>query len=195
MTKLNNTNIEDITILYPGAFKPIHGAHIDLIKKYLTYPNVKKIVLFISPSKRDEITSKLSFDIANNLLSDLPVDIIIDNNSYSPILACYRWIENKERTPGNYALASSNKDEDYKRVKEFTKNYSIEKYGKNLPAGVNIIELPIDTEPLTYSNGEPISASRIRHSLLTCEYQIFKESYPNINEDKIKQIWNILQTK
>jgi len=38
-----NLNKNNITILYPGAFKPITGAHIDIIKRYLNQSNVEKL--------------------------------------------------------------------------------------------------------------------------------------------------------
>ena len=185
-------NRKNITILYGGAFKPITGAHIDIIKRYLNQSNVKKVVLFISPGKRDEIDADLAYNIAKNILKDLPVEIVLDKKSYSPILAIYRWIEKKEREPGKYALASSTKENDYKRVKEFVKNYKSDKFRKNLPKGVKIIELPINVDPLINSKGEPISATKVREDLKSKDYNSFKENYPEISEKKIKYIWNQL---
>ena len=184
------------TILYPGAFKPLSGAHIYIINKYLQQPNVKNLVLFISPEKRGDIESNVAFNIAKNVLTDKRIEIILDKNSYSPILAIYRWIEKLDREPGNYVLASSTKGDDYKRVKEFTKNYSMERFGKNLPTGVNIIELPIDVEPLKYQIGErkgtPISSSNIREDLKNNNFDKFKENYPFCDIEIVNYIWNNL---
>lgn len=185
-------NKNTITILYPGSFKPLTGAHIDIIKRYLNTPNVKKVILFISPGKRDEIDSEIAYEIAKHILSDFPVDIILDKKSYSPILACYRWIEKNEREPGKYALASSTKENDYKRVKEFSDNYSSNKFGKNLPKGIEVIELPINVDPLTYPNGEPISATQARKDFKEGNYEKFKESFPELPDEKIKYIWDQL---
>jgi len=184
-----------VTVLYPGGFKPLTGAHINLIDKYLEHPNVKRVVLFISPGKRDEIDADTAYDIAKNTLADRSVEVVLDKKSYSPILAVYRWIENPERDPGKYALASSTKGEDYKRVKEFTKNYQPDKFGKNLPKGVEVVELLVDPEPMTYPDGEPISASRARDAFKKGEYETFKESYPGLREDIIKTIWDKLNKK
>jgi len=184
--------LERITILYPGGFKPLTGAHIDFIKRYLEKPEVKKVVLFISPGKRDDISADTAYYIARNVLSGMNVDVVLDKDSYSPILSCYRWIEKPERTPGKYALASSTKGNDYKRVKEFVNNYSPEKFGKNLPKGVEIVELLINADPLTYSNGEPISATRTREDLASGDYEKFKENYPQLPDKKIKFIWDAL---
>jgi len=184
--------LEGVTILYPGGFKPLTGAHIDFIDRYLQNPEVKKVVLFISPGKRDEISADVAYTIAQNILSNKNVDVILDKDSYSPILSCYRWIEKPERTPGKYALASSTKGSDYKRVKEFVNNYSPEKFGKNLPKGVQIVELLVNAEPLTYPNGEPISATRAREDLASGNYEKFKENYPVLPDKDIKFIWNTL---
>lgn len=184
--------LEGVTILYPGGFKPLTGAHIDFIKRYLEKPEVKKVVLFISPGKRDDISADTAYYIAQNVLSGMNVDVVLDKDSYSPILSCYRWIEKPERTPGKYALAASTKGNDYKRVKEFVNNYSPEKFGKNLPKGVQIVELLINADPLTYSDGEPISATRVREDLASGNYEKFKESYPILPDKSIKFIWNTL---
>ena len=184
-----------VTVLYPGGFKPLTGAHINLIDKYLELVDVKRVVLFISPGKRDEIDADMAYDIAKNALGDRPVEIVVDKKSYSPILSIYRWIEKPEREKGFYALASSTKGEDYKRVKEFTKNYRPDKFGKNLPKGVNVTELLVNTDPMTYSDGEPISASRAREAFNKGEYETFKESYPGLQEDIIKTIWDKLNKK
>lgn len=186
---------ENITILYPGGFKPLTGAHINLIDRYLEKPNVKKIVLFLSPNKREEINSEDAFKIIKYVLKNRNIEVVLDKDSYSPILAIYRWIQKPEREPGKYALASSTKGNDYKRVKEFTKNYSPEKYEKNLPKGVKVIEFPIDTKPLIYPNREPISATRVRKDLRNNDYESFKENYPGLREDLIQYIWNILKNK
>ena len=37
---MNNKNI---TILFPGGFKPVHGGHINLIQKYSEHPDVKEV--------------------------------------------------------------------------------------------------------------------------------------------------------
>ena len=187
--------VNGITVLYPGGFKPLTGAHIHIIDQYLQHPNVKKVVLFISPAKRDEINADDAYDIVKKVLTDRPIEIVLDKKSYSPILSVYRWIEKPEREPGKYALASSTKGSDYKRVKEFTNNYQPDKFEKNLPKGVKIIELLIDVDPLTYENGEPISATQTREDLRSGTYEKFKTNYPGLNEKIVKFIWDFLNKK
>jgi hypothetical protein len=186
-------------LLYPCGLKPITGAHIALIKDYLTkYNFVNKIIIFIGPNKRDFIDQELAYELAINILSDLPVEIIKTNKS--PILYLYSWIEDKNREINNYAMISSSKGLDYKRSLEFTKNYTIKKYKNNLQPNVKVVN--IDTlSPIIFKgrndiyNETPISASIIRKDLLNNNYEMFKTGYPNINEDKIQYIWNKLKDK
>ena len=187
--------IKGVTVLYPGGFKPLTGAHIHMVDRYLDHPDVKKVVLFISPGKRDEVNADDAYKIVKGVLKDRDVEIVLDKNSYSPILAVYRWIEEEGREPGKYALASSTKGEDYKRVKEFTKNYESDKFGKNLPKGVKVVELPIDADPMTYPDGTPISASRARQDIKQNNFKKFKENYPGLDEKIVKAIWKKLKPK
>lgn len=195
--KTSNQTIFPINtiVMFPGGFKPFTEAHLDMVNRYAMHPDVSDIVLFVSPSKRDMVDAKTAVSIINNTLMglhfDANVSIHLDMKSYSPILAVYRWIEKSERKPGKYTLASSTKDEDYKRVKDFTNNYSPEKYGKNLPKGVNIIELPIDVTPVMVNN-EPISATTIRKCVNELNYYKFCECYPTLPKSKIEFIWNSL---
>jgi len=193
---MKKQNTKDTTILYCGAFKPMTGAHLDLIKRYLNDERVKKIIIFVSPGKRDNFNVEDSKAVIDVLLSNIQnVEVIVDESSYSPILAIYRWIEQPNKEPGKYALASSNKSSDYQRVKEFTRNYSPDRYGKNLSEGVEVVEFLIDAKPLLYKNTSiPISASEARKNIVEGDYEKFKLNYPNIPETKIKYIWDTLKS-
>lgn len=188
--------INNVHILYPGAFKPLSGAHINLIDQYLKNPAVKHFTLLMSPGKRDNLTSNICYEIAIEILKDYPVQIVLDKNSYSPILACYRWIEQSQRNLGQYSLAASNKDNDYKRVTEFATNYSNTLFKNNLPNGVEVIDFKIDMSPLLYKEGpyknKPISSTIIRQSLIEKDFDLFKLSYPNLSYEKIQYIWDKL---
>jgi hypothetical protein len=185
-------SLNETIILYCGGFKPLTGAHISVVEAYANHPSVKKIILFVSPKDRGGIDCDTACDIINEILNEYPIEIIVDNDSYSPILAAYRWIEKLDREPGKYAIASSTKDEDYKRVRGFLESYTSKEFRKNLPIGVEIIEFPIKIDPLLYENGKPISSTNVRKALEDNNYKEFKKSYPNLPEEKIKRIWNKL---
>ena len=39
-----------IIVLLPGGFKPPHGGHLELAKRYATQPNVSKVEILIGPN-------------------------------------------------------------------------------------------------------------------------------------------------
>ena len=61
-----------------------------------------------------------------------------------------------------------------------------------IPAGINVNPLEIDADPLTYANGNPISASTVRKAIADNDYQTFAASYPGTNEAVVKNIWQML---
>jgi len=197
---LNESISDNITILFPGGFKPITGAHIDLIKRYLAHPNVKEVKVLIGPGIRNGIGQELALKIAKELLQPFDRVSIEAVNYPSPILASYKYMETAE--PGTYALAASKKSngEDYKRVLKFVKDFQPDgKYVKTLPNDVKAIELSVDAEPLIYKGRTdefdrmPISASILRRDVLNNDYENFKTNYPGYSEKDIKKIWNLLK--
>jgi len=196
---LNENEINDIIVLIPGSFKPMHAAHVNLIKRYVNYPGVKEVKVLIGPGVRNGITQKEAYIIAKKLLSDLE-KVSIECVEYpSPILTAYKYMETAK--PGVYALGSSKKgkdNEDYKRVIKFTNDYSSGgRYYDKLPDGVKVIELPVDSTPIFYNNrtdeynNYPISASVLRHDILNNDYKNFKTNYPGYDENIIKFIWDL----
>ena len=102
-----------------------------------------------------------------------------------------------EDTQGQFALAASEKDEDYVRVKTFLPN--VDKYktvgdrsGRKIPTGVDAVELTVSVDPLKYKDGKAISASTVRAALNADEYSKFKASYPGYDESIVKNIWQML---
>jgi hypothetical protein len=102
-----------------------------------------------------------------------------------------------EDTKGQYALAASEKDDDYVRVKTFLPN--IDKYktigdrnGRKIPAGVDAIELTVSVDPLKYNDDTPISASAVRAALNADAYSKFAASYPGYDESLVNILWQML---
>ena len=45
-----------ITVLFPGGFKPLTGAHLELANRYAQDPQVDRVILLIGPKEREGIT-------------------------------------------------------------------------------------------------------------------------------------------
>lgn len=189
--------MNNVTVLFPGGFKPITGAHMALAQRYAQNPSVDKVIMLIGPKERDGITRDKSIKMFNLLNRNNNIEIQ-PTNFNSPIMAAYEYLfALPEDTQGQYALAASEKDDDYVRVKSFLPN--IDKYktigdrnGRKIPAGVDAIELTVSVDPLKYDDGDPISASAVRAALNADAYSKFKASYPGYDESIIKNIWQML---
>ena len=186
-----------VIVLLPGGFKPPHGGHLDLAKRYAAQPNVSEVQILIGPKERDGITREQSMAVWKALLvgtTNITVHKIDEDN---PLLASYKYIETAK--PGTYALAASSKGEDYERVKKFVAGHA--KGGKYNRKGVSVVELPLSTKPLIYKgrkdglNGKGISASTVRADLASKKYDNFKTNYPGTSENILKSVYSVLTKK
>jgi hypothetical protein len=187
-----------ITVLFPGGFKPLTGAHLALAERYVEDPQVEQVILLIGPNPRDGITRQKTIEMFN-LLNSNPKIQIRPTEFNSPITAAYEYLfALPQDATGRYAMAASTKGDDYVRAKAFVPN--VDKYatigdkkGRTIPNGIDAIELNIDVEPLTYNNGFPISATIVRQSLVDNDYKTFRVSYPNNKDAEVKNVWQILK--
>jgi hypothetical protein len=187
-----------ITVLFPGGFKPLTGAHLALAERYAEDPQVEQVILLIGPTERDGITRQKTIEMFNLLNSNSKIKIQ-PTEFNSPITAAYEYLfALPQDATGQYAMAASTKGDDYVRAKLFVPN--VDKYrtigdkkGRTIPAGIDAIELNIDVEPLTYATGQPISASNVRLNLMKNDYNAFRKSYPNNDEAYVKNAWQILK--
>ena len=190
--------MNNITVLFPGGFKPLTGAHMALAQRYAQLPEVSRVILLIGEKPRDGITRDKTIEIFN-LLNNNPKIEIQPTEFNSPIMAAYEYMfALPEDSTGDYAMAASTKGDDYVRTKDFVPN--VDKYrmigdkkGRTIPNGINATELSVDVDPLLYSNGTPISASIIRQALLDNDYATFRMSYPENTDAEVKNIWQILR--
>ena len=191
--------MNNITVLFPGGFKPLTGAHMALAERYAELPTVSQVILLIGEKPRDGITREKTVEIFN-LLNTNPKIVIQPTAFNSPIMAAYEYLfELPEDSTGDYAMAASTKGDDYVRTKDFVPN--VDKYrmigdkkGRTIPDGINATELSVDVDPLLYSNGTPISASTIRQALVDNDYETFRMSYPENTDAEVKNIWQILRS-
>lgn len=187
--------MDNVTVLFPGGFKPITGAHMQLADRYANNPQVKRVIMLIGPKERMGTTRNDSAQIFN-LINQNPKIELQPTNFNSPLTAAYEYLfDLPEDAAGQYALAASNKDSDYVRVKDFipnVENYKIvgDKKGRKIPSGVDAIELMVDIDPLTTDNGEFISATTANASL--DDYEVFRQQYPQYEDAIVKNIFQIL---
>lgn len=189
--------MNNVTVLFPGGFKPITGAHMALAQRYAQNPSVDKVIMLIGPKEREGITRDTSIKMFN--LLNRNNNIKIQSTDFnSPIMAAYEYLFSlPEDARGQFALAASEKDEDYVRVKTFLPN--VDKYkltgdrkGRKIPAGIDAVELTVSADPLKYDDGNAISASAVRAALNADVYSKFKASYPGYDESIIKNLWQML---
>lgn len=185
------------TVLFPGGFKPITGAHLALAQRYANSSNVERVIMLIGPKERDGVSRADSDEIFRLINNNSKIELrATDFNS--PIMAAYEFLfALPEDDMGTYAMAASRKGDDYARTLSFAGN--VEKYktigdkkGRKIPAGVEVNPLEINVDPLTYSNGEPISASTIRQAIANNDYETFAASYPGTKDVILKNIWQML---
>ena len=186
-----------ITVLFPGGFKPLTGAHLDLANRYAQDSNVDRVILLIGPKERDGITREKTIQLFN-ILNDNPNIEIRPTDFNSPIMAAYEYLfALPEDATGRYAMAASAKGDDYVRAKDFIPN--VDKYatigdkkGRTIPSGIDAIELNVNVDPMQYRNGEPVSATVVRTALANNDYETFRASYPQYDEAKVKNVWQLL---
>ena len=186
-------------VLFPGSFKPLTGGHLSLIKRCVANLDVKEVKIFVGPEVRDGVTQSVAISVISELLKDIP-KVTIQKIKNSPITTAYKFIETAE--PGIYALASSKKDNDYKRTNNFVKYHSKgERYYNRIPKDVKVVELYIDVNPSLYSGrsdeneGTPISGVILREDIKNNNFENFKTNYPDCSDETIIKIWNLLKKK
>ena len=190
-----------ITVLFPGGFKPLTGAHLALAQRYADSPQVSRVIMLVGPQSRDGFTREQTIEIFDLIQGngDISNKIEIRPTEFnSPILAAYEYLfALPTDATGQYAMAASTKGDDYVRAKTFVPN--VDKYatigdkkGRKIPMGIDATELSIDVDPETYSNGTPISATTVRKAIADRDYETFRASYPQLNDAITQNIWQIV---
>ena len=185
-----------ITVLFPGGFKPLTGAHLALAQRYAESPQVGQVIMLIGPQSRDSITREQTIEMFN-LLNDNPDIQIRPTEFNSPIMAAYEYLfALPADATGRFAMAASAKGDDYVRAKTFVPN--VDKYatigdkkGRKIPIGIDATELSIDVDPETYADGTPISATIVRKAIVDRDYETFRASYPQFKDAVVKNAWQI----
>mgnify|MGYP000874313939 CR=1 FL=1 len=185
---------QGVVVLLPGGFKPPHAGQLDLVTRYTTRKDVSEVRILIGPKTRDQISRSQSMAVWRILVGNNPKVHLQAVTQDNPLLAAYQFIETAE--PGTYALAASNKGDDYTRVQNFVQQHQPgAKYARQ---AIKVVELSVDVNPLVYKgrqddkDGQPISGSTLRDDAKQHNLSNFKTNYPGIGDTQIKQIYKIL---
>lgn len=119
-----DTDYTKTVAVVPGAFKPPHLGHLDMVRKYAGMAD-EVIVIISKPTKQArtlpngrEVTAQDSLKIWNTFVSDLPnVEVSVSKNHASPINAAYEYVgeEGSLNVGDKVFLGCSSKDCDWKR--------------------------------------------------------------------------------
>jgi hypothetical protein len=195
------------TVLFPGGFKPLTGAHLALAQRYAEHPDVERVIMLIGPKDRDGITRADTQQIFDLIQMNSSANIEMQPTEFnSPITAAYEYLfALPEDDQGRYAMAASTKGDDYVRTKSFVPN--VDKYitigdrnGRKMPAGIDAVELTIASDPVLYPansklKNSPISASTVRQAIADRNTEIIKQSYPGVKPAVVDNIVQILLGK
>jgi hypothetical protein len=188
--------MKEITVLYPGGFKPVHGGHLALIKKYIERPDVNEVQILVGKGIRNGITQEYAVKMLEKLLEGWPKVSIITIEENSPVLSAYNIL--KESHFGAFALAASNKEtENQERIKLFVEKHSIG--GRFFKEGVEAVELAVDINPQIFEgrhdeyNGKPISSTILREDISKGNIADFQTGYLGATNEQILYIWNMLE--
>jgi cytidyltransferase-like protein len=186
-----DTDYAKTVAVVPGAFKPPHLGHLDMVQKYAGMAD-EVIVIISKPTKQArtlpngrEVTAQDSLKIWNTFVSDLPnVEVSVSKNHASPINAAYEYVG--EEGPVNIGdtviLGASTKDDDWKRWT------GAEKYVKD---GVNLIPPEQSAVvPTERPDGTPFSATDFRSALGNPENK--SEIAEFVGDENVDAVLNIL---
>jgi len=198
--------------LVPGAFKPPHKGHADMVRAYATgdgVPKADRTIILISnpegalrslPHDSSEVNAEHSRQIWETVFSDvtsLPgVEIeIASSDMRSPVSIAYEYIS--ETTPldiragDNVILGASRKDRDYERWRGASE-YRKKKQGLNVLAGE---EYAVSASER--SDGRSFSATDLRQLISNLavdpeDMESLRQITEYIPQDKIDELYRIL---
>ena len=187
---------QDITILYPGGFKPLHGGHVDFIRRYAQLDEVREVILFIGQTKRDRINQDIACSVAEIITKGIKKVRVMKVTDPTPVTALYNFM--RTAPAGRYAVVASNKGDDTKKVEKFLRDFNPSGKYNRIEDGILPVELNVDAEPLLYSkrgdeyDGLPISSTIVRSDVESGNLRGFLASYPSINRMNAMTAWVVL---
>ena len=161
---------KETVAIVPGAFKPPHRGHLDMVKHYAD--NADRVVVMVSPKSRkcpsgQDVSQDMSIAIWELYLnkSGLNNVEVIPSPHPSPVRSAYEYVETTAQPGENVILGTSTKGGDQSR---FAKN--VQAYAKE---GVRILDpMKFAFDPV----GEQLSACDFRSSAESSDISRFLPS-------------------
>ena len=197
--------MNNVIVLFPGAMKPFHDGHLNIINSYIDNINnepINEIQIIISQKDRSGITAESTYNFLKKVFKDNVYKGVLITFQIadipSPIKVCM-GIAGHDETNTKFCLASSTKDKDDDRTNFFYKFFT------EHDEGDKVIDLKVNRNPLLYNNrtdkfnGASISASIVRYDIDNNDFNNFKTSYANMLKEKLinisdlKKYFNILK--
>ena len=163
-------------VIYPGAFKPFHDGHWMQIRKYLDLDGYDvDVTVILSSADREGIKAGTSKSFMDKVFASEPKVRVWISPDASPVRAAYRAVENGR---GVFAMASSGKGDDKKRVDDFVRYFRTHD-----TAGGDVVDVPVDYSPIMYGaradgyQGRPVSSTVVRNDIRTDDFASFLTAY------------------
>ena len=121
--------------LYPGAFKPPHKGHFDVVKKLLEITD--KVIILVSSKPRDGFTAEESVEVWNLYKHTLDGDVEIKVVEGSPVKEVYDTVE---ENPDTDYIAAFGKGE-FSRYKSIEKYHNVKIFDAGTIDGIHATDL------------------------------------------------------
>lgn len=121
--------------LYPGAFKPPHKGHFDVVKKLLEITD--KVIILVSSKPRDGFTAEESVEVWNLYKHTLDGDVEIKVVEGSPVKEVYDTVE---ENPDTDYIAAFGKGE-FSRYKSIEKYHNVKIFDTGTIDGIHATDL------------------------------------------------------
>ena len=177
--------ISETVAIVPGAFKPPHRGHLDMVRHYAD--NADRVIVMVSPKPRQtpsgvDISQQDSIAMWNLYLDKLGLKNIeiIESPHPSPVRSAYEYVEKTSKPGEMVVLGTSTKGGDQSR---FAKN--VQQYAKE---GVRVLD------PMKYAFnpiGEELSATDFRAALESGELATAKFLPNGVSPEDVLEILGI----
>ena len=172
-----NEEVNPITALFGGGFKPPTAGHLEVVKKAINNnPEIDKVIIYVGGKVRNGVTQDQAIEIWNKFYKpqiNKPVEIL---PSVAPVKDIYRYAKNNPEETVYWVIgAREGREDDLKDIAN--RSISIDKYPN--------LQLKTTSTP---DGG--MSGTNARKAIVNNNFEEFERYLPD-NVDK-NAIWDIL---